>query len=44
LSFLKDQITTMEVNIARVYNQNVKNMQAAQVAKQQKELEEKEKK
>lgn len=27
LNYLKDQMTTLEVNIARVYNQNVKNIQ-----------------
>lgn len=35
--FLKDQITTCEVNIARMYNQNIKNLQI----KQQKEIAEK---
>ena len=30
IDFLKDQITTTEVNMARVYNQGVKNKQAVQ--------------
>lgn len=32
LEFLRDQITTSEVNLARVYNWNVKRMQAQKVA------------
>lgn len=32
IDFLKDQITTIEVNMARVYNQGVANKQAAKTA------------
>ena len=32
LSFLKDQITTTEVNMARVYNENIKQRQTTSVA------------
>jgi len=35
LSFLKDQVTTVEVNIARVYNYNVKLMQEKKLAEVQ---------
>lgn len=35
LSFLKDQVTTVEVNIARVYNYNVKLMQEKKMAEVQ---------
>ena len=37
MDFLKDQITTTEVNMARVYNQGLANKQAADRAKQAKE-------
>lgn len=33
LEFLRDQITTSEVNLARVYNWNVKRMQASEASK-----------
>ena len=33
LDYLKEQMTTMEVNIARVYNQGVANKKAAEEAK-----------
>ena len=35
LNFLKDQITTTEVNIARIYNQGVANKQKEDTAKTQ---------
>lgn len=35
LSFLKYQVTTVEVNIARVYNYNVKLMQEKKMAEVQ---------
>lgn len=37
MDFLKDQITTTEVNMARVYNQGLANKQAEDKAKQAKE-------